>query len=406
MRILFVVPYQFVPPDSGNKNLLYNLLKYVTKEAACDLALLVDDLSEMATIEATLRKEYPAVGVIAVFRKPRGLSLLRARLGMLAHVYHPSLGRYANSSLATWLASQVASGSYDLIHFDMVHTAPYRAFCDKTPTLLVASDAYSMAAKNTGALSPATKDRFRLQVESWLLRNFERREYPHFTIVCTVSERDGEYLKGIAPTATIQTIGIGVAPEYAERTILHFKNATQNSRKILCTGSLNHHLVADDVINFLRQSLPSIKTLFPDVEVTILGQNPMPELKQYVQKTAGIEHIDYVRDYADFLDQDWVYVYPQRTTTGLQTKIQQAMALGLPVVAYDGSFGGLSAESGKHCYSCKDGNDVTTYVLKLIGDAGLRREMGSSAAVHVRENFSIQEMGRQMISIYQEAIAT
>jgi len=261
-----------------------------------------------------------------------------------------------------------------------------------------------MAAKNAGALSPDIKDRFRLQVETWLLGNFETREYPHFTIVCTVSERDGEYLKAIAPAATIQTIGIGVAPEYTERTILHFENATQNPRKILCTGSLNHPLVAGNIINFLQQNLPSIKFRFPDVGVTILGQNPTPELRQCMQKTAGIEHIDYVQDYAHFLDQDWVYVYPQRTATGLQTKVQQAMALGLPVVAYDGSFGGLSAESGRHCYSCNDGDDMTTYVLKLIGDAGLRREMGSSAAMHIRENFSVQKMGSQMMSIYQEAI--
>jgi glycosyltransferase involved in cell wall biosynthesis len=179
----------------------------------------------------------------------------------------------------------------------------------------------------------------------------------------------------------------------------------QNQNKILCTGSLDHYVVADGIINFLHQNLPSIRKLHPDVKVTVLGRTPRPELKQCIEETAGVEHIDYVQDYADFLDQDWVYIYPQKAGSGLQTKMQQAMALGLPVVGYDVSFGGLSVESGKHCFICNSSNDMTSYVLGLVGDGDLRREIGLAAVKLVRENFSIKRVGSHMISLYHEAIA-
>ena len=47
-----------------------------------------------------------------------------------------------------------------------------------------------------------------------------------------------------------------------------------------------------------------------------------------------------MNDYFDYLDNDWIYIYPQKLATGLQTKLQQALASGLPVIA-EVSFGGL-----------------------------------------------------------------
>ena len=402
MKILFVIPYMFVPPDSGNKNLLYNLLKYMVVKEDCNLVLLVDDASDVAAIEATLRREFPTVGRIVIFPKPRGFSLLLAMLKALSHGYHFALGRYSNRDLADWLITRMKQDIYDMIHFDMVHVASYRKFCKDVPTLLVASDAYSLAARNAGLISRSIKTRLSMLIESRLLRHFERNEYPQFNVVCTVSEVDAKYLQAVAPTAVIRTIGIALDPEFSERKIAHF--SLMPAKKILCTGNLNHEIIADGIIEFVQRNLTYIRKLHPDVKVTILGKNPTVKLKQCIDETAGVEHIDYVQNYADFLDQDWVYVYPQLCGTGLQTKVLQAMALGLPVVGYEVSFGGLSVESGTHCFICNNSNDMSNYVLRLVGDVDLRREIGLSAARHVRENFSIKRVGSHMVSLYDEAI--
>jgi len=167
---------------------------------------------------------------------------------------------------------------------------------------------------------------------------------------------------------------------------------------------LGHGIISDGIIEFLTRDLASIRTLQPDVKVTVLGKNPTAKLKRCIAEADGVEHVDYVKNYADFLDQDWVYVYPQRCATGLQTKVQQAMALGLPVVGYEVSFGGLSVKSGTHCFICNSGNNIVENVLSLVGDVDLRREIGLSAARYVREKFSIKRVGSQMLSLYDEAI--
>ena len=401
MKVLYIIPYQFIPPDSGNKNLLYNLLKGIMPHITCDIILLVDRYQ--VDIKDAVRREFPHINEIIIFEKPRGLTLHTSRLVKFLKGFHPALGRYNNVELRKWLSQNVPTRGYDIIHFDMVHVSPYRDFCRMTPSLLVASDAYSMAAlRNANLLSHRPLERLRAKLEERRFRKFEQQKYPTFDIVCTVSESDAKYLQSLVPKAQFRTIGIGLSPEYSEVQIKHMERPENGHIKILCAGSINHNVVADGVIQFLNESFPAIKSKYPNATVTVLGRDPVLKLKACIARTVGARHIDFVDNYAGFLDDDWIYVYPQRCGSGLQTKMQQAMALGLPVVGFEISFGGLGVENGKHCFMCRSIDELTRCVMALAGQRDLRKALGIAASVHVRERFSIERIGQEMLSIYKE----
>ena len=103
MKVLFLLPYVFIPPDKGNKHLIFNLLKYVTTHAECDLILLVDRDADKEEVHHNIRSEFPSVRNIWLFDKPSGLRRLVARFRALARGNHPAIGRYWNKSLADWL---------------------------------------------------------------------------------------------------------------------------------------------------------------------------------------------------------------------------------------------------------------------------------------------------------------
>lgn len=398
MKLLFIIPHNFIPPNSGNKNLLFALLKGLSTHVECDLAILAESVEP--EVKSRIQIEFPYVKEIYIFQRPLGICLQISRLKFLLGGFHHALGRYRSVAMENWLT--INADRYDLIHFDMVHVAPYRVFCGAAPTLLVASDAYSLAARTarlTGTLGMFSAGYALLQ--EWWFGNFERQYYPRFDIVCTVSDIDARWLASIAPKATIRTIGIGLAVEYADRQIKHFSAADISKKRILCTGNLNHSAIAEGTMNFLYNSLPVLLRKHPDLSVTLLGKDPTPKLKACIEKLSGVvKHIDFVENYADFLDDDWVYVYPQDCGTGLQTKIQQAMALGLPVVAFAGSFGGLGVESGKHCLICNDTSDMSQNVMSLIDSVDLRRRIGLAASTYIRERFSIEHTGDEMLSHY------
>ncbi len=403
MKVLFVIPYDFIPPSSGNKNLLFALLKGVSPHVECDLVILAK--SAGSEVKSRIQNEFPRVKEIHVFPKPTGLQLHLSRLKFMLAGFHHALGRYRNVVLEKWLESH--ADHYDLIHFDMVHVAPYRVLCGSVPTLLVASDAYSMAARTARhAGKMGVIETGYLLVQEWWFRRFERRNYPMFDMVCTVSEIDAAWLKSLAPKATIRTVGIGLGAEFAERSIKHLINPVLPKKKILCTGNLSHSVIAQGMIKFLHNTVPLILREHPDLSVTILGKDPVPELKLCMEEFDGVvSHVSFVNDYANFLDDDWIYVYPQECGSGLQTKVQQAMALGLPVIGFMVSFGGLRVESGKHCFICNDAGEMTQNVTTLIESNELRKQIGLAASTHVREQFSIGCIGAEMLSLYKDVIS-
>lgn len=402
MRILFILPYQVVPPSSGNKNLTANLLQFVTNVYSCDLVSLIE--AEASSDEAikSLRQAYPSLEHVAVFAKPKGWRRKLERIRAIFRGYHPSLGSHMSGPLRDWL--KVNSQQYDLIHFDMIHTTLYRESCGSSASLLVASDAYSMAAWESMKLSNRWQVCARGSMEGWLLSNVERRQYRKFDVVCSVSDRDASYLYRQLRGTPVKTIGIGLGDEYSQREILHFAQAAAQKVEILITGSLDHEVVALGAVQFILESLPGIREEHPGIRVTILGKNPHKSLFELFACDPDLRHIDFVQNYADFLDQDWVYVYPQRCATGLQTKVQQAMALGLPVVGYAVSFGGLNVSSGHDCYICHDTEEMTQRVSSLLSNRLHRIAMGKAASANIRALFSIERIGSEMTCMYRLAI--
>ena len=272
MKILILIPYMFLPPNSGNKNLLYNLLKFITNKVDCDLVILLDDLNDKESFIAKIKHEFPKIKSIIIFSKPSGISLYFKMTQYLLRGFHPSLGRYYNKSMIRWLSKNAVLDKYDLIHFDMIHMSQYKKYCKDIPSLLIASDAYSMAARKAGILSSKIKTKLRMIIESFLLKNIEKNIYPNFTQVCSVSEIDIKYLKSIDSRINLKKIGIGV-----DQIFLNKKRSTisnKNGIKILCTGNLNHEIISANIIDFLKKDLPLIRNIQPDIQVIVLGNNP------------------------------------------------------------------------------------------------------------------------------------
>jgi len=86
----------------------------------------------------------------------------------------------------------------------------------------------------------------------------------------------------------------------------------------------------------------------------------------------------------------------------------EAMACGLPVVSSDGgALPEVVGTDGKAGFVVprRDPAALAQAVKKLLDDPGLRERMGQAGRKRVEENFSWDAACRQMIALYQEAIA-
>jgi glycosyltransferase involved in cell wall biosynthesis len=401
VKLLFLIPYVFVPPSLGNHNLTFNLLKYVSDRAECDLAILIDNEIDREIVAKRILKEFPNINNIFFFEKPKALIRLLYQIQGCFCGFHPAIARYKSTKLALWLRNRCTVEQYDAIHFDLFYMAQYRQYCPAIPTVLVASDAYSMAANRIRSQTSHCQLAVKYYINELVLKNYERRIYSNFDLVGTVSPIDTQYLSKILPNSTIKTIKIAIASEFLDRPI-----ARSNTPKLLCTFTGGKQVVWEAVGQFLDDCYRRIKPDRPQIQLFLLGRNiQAAKWQKFLGNRSDISLSDRVEDYMSFLSQDWIYIYPQTNGSGLKTKVQQAMAVGLPVVGSPEAFAGLPIQQGKEGFICHSPEEFYRCIDRLLSDRALREQMGRAASDFIRKNFSREVAGAQILELYRETIA-
>ena len=404
MKILYLLPYSPIPPNSGNKNLTYNLLKYIEQFADIDIAIISNySNEEKITIQKLIFKQYKKINQIKFYDTNKYFTRIFRKIQFVFRNLHPAYSNYFSPRLVRWIKEN--QDNYDLIHFDMALTIPYRKYIKTRPTLLVSSDSYSMAAYRAMKLTRNLYYKIHLIIQSYFFLYQEKFIYHRFSKVVSVSDIDTYYLQKANPKIDIETVGIPISEHYRSKKINHFQKVISgtSSPKILVTGSLSHHVIADNVVQIL-DTLKETVHKNNNLQLVLLGINPHESLKKYIQQNNFVNHINYVENYSDFLDQDWIYLYPQKSASGLQTKLQQAMSLGLPIIAHPSSYGGLEAKNAFNCFICKNTSDFLRYTEFLIENPGERFRIGSNGSNYIRSNFSISSIGRKYLDLYQSLL--
>lgn len=366
--------------------------------------MLVDEEVNQSLAKDKISSEFPNLRKTWFFILPKKYNILKNKILSVLSLNHPGIGRYRSDPLIKALNSEILTSKYSLIHFDMIHMSQYYSLCKHIPKLLVASDAYSRAAFSAKSRSKSLKQKLLLLIYGNLILNYEKSTYRKFEIVCTVSEQDSKYLYDSIPSINIRTIGIPIGQEYVCNSPRSFNVNKISSCNILCTGPLSMPNHVESYIEFLSKSSPQILKVNPSIKITVLGRNPTKRLLNIINQLPNVYHIAYVQDYVSFLSQDWVYLYPLRCSTGLQTKVQQAMALGLPVIGFKEAFGGLGVDVSKHCLQCHTNQELIDRCIDLIRNVDVREEIGLAAASYIRKKFSIEKVGKNVISIYHKLI--
>ena len=398
MKILYILPESPYPPQNGPQHHTYGLLRIASEHYDCHVVGFYRGKEGVARWQQ-LQEDLPNLHFHLTVPELEGTRRLVQRLLRFLRCQPLIMAGYVSRELVEWLNSFLRETQFALIHIDQFKLADFWRIGAGVPHLLVPYDAFSLAASRDLKLSRSLSVKARALYKLLSFTNIEKNIYPKFSVVSPVSQVDVNWLISRAPKVNATVIEIPVPDEFFSAPIATHEETV--APHIICAGLFNWDAVAQGAIRFFTAAVPLIRQQFPQARFSVWGTSPTAELQAALARTPQVECVKWVEDYMGMIKSAAVYVYPQTCGSGMQTKVQQAMALGVPVVACAESLDPLYVTSGKQAFICTEPQQMAEAVIKLLKDARLRNEIGAAAREHMWQHFSLQAVARRMDAVYQ-----
>ncbi|HYA30371.1 MAG TPA: glycosyltransferase, partial [Acidobacteriota bacterium] len=129
---------------------------------------------------------------------------------------------------------------------------------------------------------------------------------------------------------------------------------------------------------FAEEIFPPIRQNFQEAIFQIVGRRP-PKAVQRLSRIDGVQVVGEVADVRSYLVCADVSVAPMRIARGVQNKVLEAMALGVPVVATPAAIEGIEVSNGEDVLIATTAEQFAQRVTQLLRNADLRKTMTKKA---------------------------
>jgi polysaccharide biosynthesis protein PslH len=332
MRILFVahrVPY---PPNKGDKIRSFHEIRFLSRRHEIDLAAFYDDPAD-AAFEKQLGAFCRSVTLLPLSKvRQMPMALIAMACGRPG-----TLGYYASRRMRAEVNRLFRERRHDAALGFSSSVAPY---IDRLPTRRVLDFVDSDASKwDQYAKASSFPRRLLYRYEAGRLSDFEFRMMRKFDASVFVAPRelawlgDSGGLDGVADR--VHFVPNGVDLDY-------FTPAPGASPDpdVIFTGAMDYYPNVDGVCHFAESVFPLVRARISQARFFIVGSRPAPAVRALDGK-AGVVVTGGVPDVRPYLHRARVAVVPLRISQGLQNKVLEALATGLPVVTTPEVAGGL-----------------------------------------------------------------
>jgi glycosyltransferase involved in cell wall biosynthesis len=246
-----------------------------------------------------------------------------------------------------------------------------------------------------------------------LMRNFEQRALDEFDAHVTVSERDAKRLRILNSKARIFVIENGVdAAHYSEEQLEHAyvawraQQVPSNSpirNRIVFVGSMDYHANIDGAVNFSREVWPHLRERKPDLNFTIVGRDPTPEVRE-LALIPGIEVTGTVDDVRPYYREAIAAVVPLKVGGGSRLKMLEALAAGVPVVSTTLGAEGLEVNHNQNILIADTNEKMVEAIIRLIEQPEQRKELSDAGRALVSKRYDWTTIGASLFKTFQQLV--
>lgn len=231
------------------------------------------------------------------------------------------------------------------------------------PRILMMADAISLTYERMSSLSGSSLLwHYLYRIEQSRLLNYEKSCPKHFDQMWIHSEIDRDYL-GLDPSrARIVPVGIDLE---------EFPFKAESAGNIIAfIGNLSYSVNRDACLHFIRFILPELRK-DDEVRLRVIGACP-EKVRREFEHHQGVEVTGTVERIADTVENVFCGICPIRAGAGIQNKILNYLALGIPCVTSTVGLEGLEAVAGTDLLVYETNDEAVAMVRSLHKNAALR----------------------------------
>jgi sugar transferase (PEP-CTERM/EpsH1 system associated) len=390
-EILFLAHRMPFPPDRGDKIRSHHILKRLAELAPVHVATFADDDRDMAAeMElAALACSYRLVRRVKPLVLAGIQSLFRHEPVSLPAFYSPILASYVADVLHDHPVSTIyvfsgQMGQYipenfaGRIIFDFVDvdSAKFEAYAQGHSGLRRWLDAREARLLSVEEARLARRSDVSLLVSSAEAAMFATRLGPIDRASCDIravcNGIDSQIFDPVAAKPEPRMLECG-------------------GPRLIFTGQMDYVPNIAAVQRVAARILPLIRAALPSASFHVVGRNPGGDLMK-LDGIGGCHIWGSVADMRPWLSAADLALVPLEIARGIQNKVLEAMAMGLPVVLTSSAAMGIGAMAGKHFAVADSDEDLAAHCVSLLSQPRKSRSMGRAAREFVVNTMSWQAM--------------
>ncbi len=392
MNILFVAPRVPEPPNKGDKIRSHHLMKRIAASHAVHVACLADDPEDLEHARAVGR------WAASVDCRPRR-SLESAWRGAFGTLLGRPLsdGWFRSGALRRDVRGRSAEPVFDVAVAYCSSMAGYLDGFDGARVIDfvdVDSEKWRKYADRSGALKKLV-----YSMEAKLVRSLEQKLTIEYERGVIISARERDLLGTFADTRRVEVVTNGVDVDYWGS----LTRVPSASPEIVFVGAMDYFANEDGVVDFVQRVFPHVRKRVPDVTFRIVGRRPGPAVTA-LGAEPGVEVVGEVDDVRPQLARATLAVVPLRIAQGLQNKVLEAMAAGVPVVTSASAVAGISGSAGEHFTQVESTQEWGDAIEGLVRDAARAADLAGRASALVRDTYSWDTKAREYASVLEAAV--
>ena len=384
-RVLYLVHRFPFPPDKGDRIRAYHVLR--TLRARCDVTVVTFADEPVPPGHADRLGELCAE--LRVVPAGRGGRLAGAAWG-LATGRSATEGAFASRAFACDVRGAAAANPPDAVllscgglgrYLDLPELAGVRAVTD-----FVDLDSRKWADYAAAAAFPKS---LLYRAEARRLRAAESRLLARSAAGTFVTDAEAalgrEELGGRdepGGDGSLHAVTNGVDLDYYRPPDGPRPDPPAGGGRVLFLGAMDYRPNVDAVTWFAREVWPAVRRAAPAATFEIVGRKPAGIVRA-LHGRDGIAVTGTVPDVRPHLHAADVAVAPLRIARGLQNKVLEAMAAGVPAVCSPAAAEGLRAVPGRDFLPADAPDEWAAALAALLTDAPRRRALAAAGRAHV-----------------------